>query len=145
MTTYPFQDINGLTGFLKVLLVLGVVLAVASGFSSFLQADLLSSRNFTEAEAEANDSRQLAIGLAHLGLYLVTVIVFARWIIRANKNVRALGAVGLPTTPGWAVGYVFVPILHFWKPYQAMKDLWRASHSPTSWATTAAGAILPAW
>ena len=142
---YTFREIVGLTKFLKVLLGLGVMMAVVSLLSSLMQAELLHRSSFSEAEGQANDSRERIIGLFQLALYLFTAIIFGRWIVRANKNVRALGADGLRITPGWAVGYFFVPIVNLWRPYQAMKDLWRASHDPASWATTAAGSILPAW
>ena len=142
---YTFREIDGLTKFLKLLLILGAVLAVVSLFSSLMQAELLSRENFTEEEGQANDARETLIGFAQLGVYLFTVVIFSCWIVRANKNVRALGAGGLRITPGWAVGYFFVPIVNLWRPYQAMSDLWRASRNPGSWVATAAGAILPAW
>ncbi len=142
---YAFRQIDGLTKFLKLLLVLGAVLAVVSLFSSLMQAELLSRETFTDEEGRANDARETLIGLAQLGLYLFTVVIFGCWIVRANKNVRALGADGLRFTPGWAVGYFFVPIVNLWKPYQAMSDLWRGSRNPGSWVATAAGAVLPAW
>lgn len=126
---YTFREIDGPTKFLKVLLGLGVVMAVVSLFSSVMQAELLSRGSFTEAEGQSNDSREQIIELFQLALYLFTVVIFGRWIVRANKNVRAFGADGLRITPGWAVGYFFVPIINLWRPYQAMKDLWRASHA----------------
>ena len=144
-TTYTYQPICGLTRLLKILLVLGAAMAVVSMLSSFMQAELLSRGSFSEAEAQANDLREQAIGLLQLALYLFTVVIFGVWIVRANKNVRALGASDLPITPGWAVGYFFIPILNLWRPYQAMKDLWRASHNPASWGVTAAGPVLPIW
>jgi len=142
---YTYRDIVGLTKFLKLLLGLGAALAVVSVLSSFMQAELLSRGSFSEAEGEANDSREMIIGLFQIAFFLFTVVIFGRWIVRANRNVRALGADGLRITPGWAVGYFFIPILCLWRPYQAMKDLWQASHNPTSWTGTAAGSILPAW
>jgi hypothetical protein len=142
---YTFQEIVGLTRFLKVLLGLGVAMAVVSVMSSFMQADLLSRSSFSEADAQSNDSREQIIGLLNAALYLFTVVIFGRWIVRTNRNIRAFGADGLRTTPGWAVGYFFVPIANLWKPYQAMKDLWRASNNPAAWTTLTASAILPAW
>ena len=144
-TTYTYQPIFGLTRLLKILLVLGAAMAVVSMFSSFMQAELLSRDSFSEAEGQANDLREQAIALLQLTLYLFTVVIFGVWIVRANKNVRALGASDPRITPGWAVGYFFIPILNLWRPYQAMKDLWRASHNPASWGVTAAGPVLPIW
>ena len=48
-------------------------------------------------------------------------------------------------TPGWSIGYYFIPILTLWKPFQAMKEIWRASHNPDSWPTEKASSILGLW
>ena len=144
-TTYTYRDMTGVTKFLRVLLGLSVAIAVVSLFSSFMQAELLSRSSFSVAEGQANDSREQFIGVLQLALYVFTVVIFGRWIVRANKNIRALGADDLRITPGWAVGYFFIPIVCLWRPYQAMKDLWQASQDPTAWHSTPAGSILPAW
>jgi len=144
---FQYRSITGLSKWLKTLLALGVVMAVVAILSSLLQAGLLSQgpAGFTEAEAEANDSREAIVGLLQTGLYLITMIVFGVWIVRANKNVRALGATDLRITPGWALGYFFVPVICLWRPYQAMKDLWRASKDPENWNSVECGSILPVW
>jgi hypothetical protein len=142
---YTFREIYGLTGFLKVLLGLGILMALVSIFSASMQAELLSRGSFSVTEGQANDFRQSIVSLFQVALYLFTMVIFGCWIVRANKNVNALGAINLPITPGWAVGYFFIPILNLFRPYQAMKNLWQASHNPVSWSTTKAGSILPAW
>lgn len=69
------------------------------------------------------------------------MIVFGTWIVRSAKNAwlfaessRLRPELGfhvqqtsLPDTPGWAVGYYFIPIANFWKPFTAMRDIVRAS------------------
>jgi hypothetical protein len=144
-TNSTFRDITGLTKFLKILLWAGATWALVSLFSGWLQFELLSRGSFSQSEGQANDSRQQIIGLVYLLLYIVTVIIFARWILRANHNVRALGAQDMRFTPGWAVGYFFVPIVCLWRPYQAMKDLWRASKNPAAWQDIQPGSILGLW
>lgn len=144
-TSYPYRDLARLARFLTVLLVLGAVVAAVSLGSSIMEAKLLSHEDVTDAELEKNDVRAGIIGLVDLALYLFTVIVFARWILQANRNVIALGSGFLRMTPGWAVGFFFVPIWCLWKPYQAMKDLWKASHDPASWHTVRPGPILATW
>lgn len=142
---YTFREILGLTKSLRVLLYLGAGFAAIAMLSGFMQAELLNRGTFSEAEGQANDTREQIIGLLQVALYLFTVVIFGRWIVRANKNVRALGADGLRITPGWAVGYFFVPIVNLWRPYQAMKDLWRASQNPVAWTSIAASSILATW
>lgn len=67
-----------------------------------------------------------------MGIYIVGLISFMMWTYRAAGNSRALGAIGMRTSPGWAVGWYFIPILSFWKPYQAAIEIWRASNAPLS-------------
>jgi hypothetical protein len=61
---------------------------------------------------------------------IVTGILCCFWVYRANKNLRALGHVHTDFTPGWAVGYFFVPVVNLWKPYQAVKEIWEKSGPP---------------
>ncbi|MFM7930888.1 MAG: DUF4328 domain-containing protein, partial [Pirellula sp.] len=91
-TIYTFREINGLTKFLTILLGLGAALAVISVLSSLMQAELLSRESFSEAEGQTNDVREGVIGLLQFALYIFTAVIFGRWIVRANRNVRALGA-----------------------------------------------------
>jgi hypothetical protein len=31
-------------------------------------------------------------------------------------------------SPGWSIGWYFIPIANFIKPYQAMKEIWQVAH-----------------
>jgi hypothetical protein len=35
-------------------------------------------------------------------------------------------------TPGWSVGWFFIPIANLWKPYQAVKEIWEVSRGPSA-------------
>ena len=61
------------------------------------------------------------------------------------KNVRSFGAQNFRFTPGWAVGYYFIPVADFYKPYRAMKELWKASRSPRDWQNEKNSFILGLW
>ena len=76
---------------------------------------------------------------------IALIVVFCVWIHRANYNARQLGAADMTFTPGWAVGWYFIPIANLWKPYQAMKEIWKASANPAHWQDQPRGSILPAW
>jgi hypothetical protein len=91
------------------------------------------------------DIVHLLLGLPQLLIVLASSVAFLMWIHRASVNARWLGAQGMTFTPGWSVGYYFIPILNFWKPYQAMKEIWRASSNPTAWPSERAPALLPVW
>lgn len=67
------------------------------------------------------------VGILHLLLYVPTIVFFLVWLHRAYKNLAALRASYLEYTPGWAVGWWFVPFANLVKPYQVMSELWSAS------------------
>jgi len=79
------------------------------------------------------------------GAAVASAVLVLVWIHRANYNARALGATGLKMTPGWAVGWYFVPIAWFWKPYQAMKEIWQASIDPKHWWRQGGSPLLSWW
>lgn len=124
---------------------MGAVLAATGAISSAMQAEMLGRPSFTQAEAEMNDARQSVISWFQFALYVITIVVFGRWIYRAHREVRALGAEGLSYTPGWAVGWFFIPIFNLLKPYYAMKELWSASHRPFHWVDQPVSGLLAIW
>jgi hypothetical protein len=139
-----FRNLEQLTRVLRWMLYAGVGLAVINLVSSALQLEMLS-RPFTEEEGVRNDMREGAVGGTAFVLTIATIIVFARWILLAHRNLPALGARVIDFTPGWAVGTFFIPILNLWKPYQAMKSLWRISHDAHNPDAQHEPWLLPVW
>jgi heme exporter protein D len=128
-----------------------------------LQAVSLLSMNSTEiflaqrtggGPPSPEDTGAMLLGLLYLlsalgflGFYIVGVILFSRWIHRANAN-AALVSSGLEFTPGWAVGWFFVPLANLFKPYQVVTELYRASDpeaDPDYWSIAPVPAFLPLW
>jgi hypothetical protein len=69
----------------------------------------------------------VGVALLQFVIFVATIVAFLMWIQRAYRNLPALGAVRLDTTPGWVVGYFFIPIVNFFKPFQAVREIWRHS------------------
>ena len=144
-----YRSLGGLTSIITVLLVFGVAGSVAQTLAAFSQLDLLQRANIglviTQAEASANDARMVSISLGAVGIYLVTAIVFGVWIVRAHKNLRALKIERLSYTPGWALGWFFVPFLNLVRPFQAMTELWQASHAGSQWSKSGSVTLVNFW
>lgn len=126
------------------------IVAVASGaFERQLLLDIaagtFSTQQAMSTAAAASDARQRAVGIAQIIAYIITLIVVGRWIYQANVGARRLGALGMEFTPGWSVGWYFVPFANLWKPYQAMREIWRASATPSHWRATAVPSRLGWW
>ena len=104
----------------------------------------------SDADIDANDARQTAVGIAQFALLVVAAFIFIRWFHRAYRNLIALGAGELRFTPGWAIGGWFVPILNLWRPKQIANDVWRGS-DPTYetgflvWRHRGAPAVFAVW
>lgn len=146
---YKYQSLGALTAIITVLLLFGVVASVAETLVSYSQLGLLnrmrSGMQVTQGEALANAAQQAAVAFAALGLYIVTAISFGIWIVRAHKNLRAFGIQRLSYTPGWALGWFFVPFLNFVRPFQAMKELWQASHAGAEWSKSGSTTLVNFW
>jgi len=102
--------------------------------SLFMQIAMLSSAQESGAPldlatAEGNDRRQLMISYAVMGSLVINLIALLVWIYAAQKNLPALWpSKALEISPGWAVGWFFIPIANLFKPFQAMRQLWNESH-----------------
>ena len=152
-TENNYKDSSNLTNWVRCMLYAQIVVAIISMGSNFFEYQLLSdyqngvytSQEQAIADGEANDQRQQMVALVYVAVFIVSGFLILRWIHRANYNARQLGAKDMEFTPGWSIGYYFIPILTLWKPFQAMKEIWRASHNPDSWPTEKASSILGLW
>jgi hypothetical protein len=138
------KSLKGITKLLVILLMVGVAMDLVLIIGNSLQLSLLS-RQYTTAEAEANDLRQNILAITYLGVFIFTAIVFLNWVSRACKNCHGYGAMGMQTTPGWAIGYYFTPILNLFRPFQSMKEIDQISQNPAQWTEQKPNAILGWW
>lgn len=56
------------------------------------------------------------------------MVLYMMWVHRVVRNAHVLAKTTLDQTPGWAVGFHFIPIVSLWKPFVAIKETWNASH-----------------
>jgi len=64
-----------------------------------------------------------------LGFKILTMIVFARWIYVAGRNLVEAGMDELDFTPAARIWWFFVPVASLFKPFQGMRELWNASRN----------------
>ncbi|MDR3232742.1 MAG: DUF4328 domain-containing protein [Planctomycetaceae bacterium] len=91
----------------------------------------------TEAARQAAENgTALRIGIIEFFRYAAgffAQITLYFWTYRIVKNAHAMSAVPLRFGPGWAVAYWFIPILNFFRPYQALADAFRVTEKPENW------------
>jgi hypothetical protein len=105
------------------LVVVALVDLIAVG-SDIAEYRLLGT-DYTIEEADANDLRQIVVGVVQFSLFVLTAVLFIIWFKRAYDHVEHLGGNRRYGT-GWAIGAWFVPILNLWRPKQIANDIWRA-------------------
>jgi len=129
------------TAFLAVVLLGNFV----SAWSAWLQIDLLArigEGDFTAGETVQNDTREALIGLVLFAAAVGSLISLLMWFHRAHRNLPSLGTTALRFTPGWAVGWWFVPVFSLFRPYQVAKEIWRGS-DPCTLSSTEQTSRLP--
>ena len=87
---------------------------------------LRDARILLASAASRPDVQQFAV-LAQLGSFFMTALFFLLWTYRSYRHLSALSDRDLRFSPGWAVGWFFVPIMNLFRPYQVMKEMWRKS------------------
>jgi hypothetical protein len=88
---------------------------------------ILAGGLLTRAEADASDAFVRQAGIGVLVLLVAAGIAMLMWVHRIVANNYALGAKGLRFTPGWAVGWWFVPVASLVRPEQVVEESWRCA------------------
>jgi heme/copper-type cytochrome/quinol oxidase subunit 2 len=83
---------------------------------------------------------------------IALVVTFAMFIHRASSNLQHLRIAGQKFTPGWAVGWFFIPFMNIYKPTRIVGELSKASGStdtknPRAWqnAKPQDGFFISSW
>lgn len=127
----PYRGIGLLQKTILSLLGLGILLAIGQiyALTKLNQANLLpDDDSFSEEQVDQAGTLSEQIETVDQWIFLLTIILWCFWKHRSCKNAwcftyRAQGrhaVVYNAPSPGWAVGGYFVPLLHLYKPYQAM-------------------------
>lgn len=139
----PSADLTKYTVFALWLLVLMSVVAV---ISDSIQLYLLDNiKTISPIVAAGNDLRVLVVNRLHIAISVIAWVMMLMWTYRANKNCRGFGAQGMRFTPGWTVGWHFVPGMNLFRPYQVMQEIWKVSADPVAWQKQAGSLLIKWW
>lgn len=148
---YRFKDLSATTFAVPWLLAAALLVQFAMLPIFFFDPEWLGNALRLPSWARAglvfaqSRSGEIVLAVVFAVTFLTGLVLALRWIYLANANAHALGAEGMRFTPGWAVGWYFVPIANLWKPYQAMKEIWQASAVKTDWRVVRVPRLLPWW
>jgi hypothetical protein len=145
-----YESLTRLSGIVIAFLWIDIVLQALYALSSLAvigYIGALQSGRVTVTDPEAlapSEIIQALIAIPATLVSLLLIVLIARWIFRAAWNVRHLGARRLEFSPGWSVGWYFVPFANLVLPFRAMKEIWHASHDPHRWQPGSVG-LLSLW
>ena len=150
-----YRPAKGRANWATAFLVVHGILMIASIASNIAEIGLLrqieSGKFVPYARVEANDIRQTIIWLMYIASYIAAIVAFLMWINLASKNLTSLRASNQRFSPGWAVGWWFIPIMHLFRPYQVVTEIWKGSYpqirsdNPDAWANSSASPLLGFW
>lgn len=138
-------------GALVVSILVGVIAVIADIDFIGIAEDLAAGRGVTEAEIFESGDTVDTMDVIQIVVFIPTAILFLVWINQAYKNLYTFIGAGLKFSPGWAVGGFFVPVLNLWRPYEVMREIWRASSADASgqrngsWRSGELPTILGIW
>ena len=135
-----YFDVQWRLKFLATLSVIFILLYVAvTGASAVL--NFYAATHWGNFTVDFGNRADWFIQLSSIG-FLFSAVVVSIWIYRAHANLTFIGMEGLEFTPGWSVGWFFVPFANLVMPYRAMRELWERSGATSDirW-----GSVLPSW
>jgi hypothetical protein len=143
------RPIRGAAQAVTILLGAQIVLSVIEALALLNRIALLHRIQAGEVidlgQADDADTALQAVTSVQSLTFIATVVVWCIWQHRAQRTAIELAGGGLTFTPGWAVGWWFIPIANLWKPFQAVRELWKASHGGDAWRTMVTWPVIGWW
>jgi hypothetical protein len=141
----------------RLLTILLLLTATVSGLSAGFEISqirvLSDAGSYTEVGEEVHWAHTFirnTLLASRLVLYAAIAVAFIIWLHRCRINVRAFGCRRLRYPRIWAIIGFFVPLLNFFRPYQIVAEVWRASdpralETPTAWLMMPVSRYVLAW
>ena len=114
-----------------------------------LIARQLAGGEVEAAQAGAHSITGVLVFVLKLGVLIASAVTFLDWLYQARINLRSFGVRRLTYTRGWALGAFAVPFLNLVRPYQVVREIWKASNpevtDPFGWTRSRVPWLLPLW
>jgi hypothetical protein len=141
----------------RLLTILLLLTAAVSGLSAGFEISQIHFLSGISSYAEVNEKTRWAhafirnaLLVSRLVLYGVIAVAFIAWLHRCRINVRAFGCRRLRYPRIWTIIGFFIPLLNFFRPYQVVAEVWRASdpravETPVAWISMPVSRYVLAW
>ncbi len=146
-----YRSASRLALWASILFLAHAVTAAIAALLNTYQLALLSVFRFggtiPHALAEAQDARQCVVAGFEFGVELAALILLLIWLYRISQNTWSMGTEDMQYTPGWSVGWFFVPLANLVMPYHVLNELWKANSSVVTgpWRRPKASPVLGFW
>tara|TARA_Y100000816_G_C25968877_1_gene505580 strand:- start:39 stop:701 length:663 start_codon:yes stop_codon:yes gene_type:complete len=142
-----------ITKLVKYILYGLVAVSFTNIFSNMAQIDLLNdyfvgaslSEDTFNILAVKNFSRVAFVNAVFSILIFSSYILIGRWFYVSAKINHLLGIKELNITPGWAIGWYFIPFANLVMPYRSLKETYKASFNSEDWQSTKIPYDFPIW
>jgi Domain of unknown function (DUF4328) len=99
---------------------------------------------------DVNDatSRASGVGVFAAIASAAAIVLWLVWQFRSQSNLPGLGAQGMKYSPGWVVGWWFIPVAWWVMPFRTMRELWLASDpeaGAADWGMRRLTPLIPLW
>uniref|UniRef100_UPI003364D9F2 DUF4328 domain-containing protein n=1 Tax=Haliscomenobacter sp. TaxID=2717303 RepID=UPI003364D9F2 len=111
-----------------IVMAIEILMLISDFFEYQLLSNASAGLTISPESATANDTRQLILAIVYLIAYITSGVTFISWFRRAYYNLHTQ-IYNLNYDEGWAAGAWFVPILHLFRPYQIMKELYQETEN----------------
>jgi hypothetical protein len=123
---------------------------VAAGYDlAELRALASAGESIEPGGAVARARVGLWIAIAQGACAVLVAVAFVPWLHQVRENLRALGTRRLRFGLEWTYLGFAVPVVHLYRPYQVVSEIWRASDpactSPVDWQRLPASRLVLAW
>lgn len=130
-----------------------ITVCVINIFSNFMQINLINdyfvkdlySEDVFGVLADKNDSRVAMVNGLYFILLIASFFLIGRWFFVSTKINHLLGVEGLNISPGWSVGWYFIPFANLVMPYRSLKETFKASFNSEEWQNNKVPYDLPIW
>jgi hypothetical protein len=135
---------------LEVLFVLVAVVGwIAAGYDVGELRVIRGGEPLGPAAVLAHDLAGERIAAVQIACAVVLAALFVPWLHQARANLRALGARRLRFGREWTYLAFVIPVLHTYRPYQVVSEVWRGSDpatiDPVGWQRLPTAPIVLAW
>ena len=142
-----------ITKFVKYFLYGFITILFINIISNVIQINLMNdyfvknlySENVFEVLADKNDARVAIVSLFY-GLFLLSsFFIIGRWLFVSAKINHLSGIKDLEISPGWSVGWYFIPFANLVMPYKSLKETFKASFNTEDWQDIKVPYYFPIW